>query len=54
MLKSFKEVQEQEAAFDTRDRGTRVVPLDRIVGSVGRYHDFDERFRICPLIGWKK
>lgn len=46
MLKSFKEVQEQEAAFDTRDRGTRVVPLDRIVGSVGRYHDFDERFRM--------
>jgi hypothetical protein len=46
MLKSFKEVQEQEAAFDTRDRGIRMVPLDRIVGSVGRYHDFDERFRI--------
>jgi len=46
MLKSFKEVQEQEAAFDTRDRGARVVPLDRIVGSVGRYHDFDERFRM--------
>jgi hypothetical protein len=46
MLKSFKEVQEQEAAFDTRDRGARVVLLDRIVGSVGRYHDFDERFRM--------
>ena len=46
MLKSFKEVQEQEAAFDTRDRGTLMVPLDRIVGSVGRYQDFDERFRI--------
>jgi hypothetical protein len=46
MLKSFKEVQEQEAAFDTRDRGTCMVPLDRIVGSVGRYQDFDERFRI--------
>ena len=46
MLKSFKEVQEQEAAFDTRDRGTRMIPLDRIVGSVSRYHDFDERFRI--------
>jgi hypothetical protein len=46
MLKSFKEVQEQEAAFDTRDRGTRMVSLDRIVGSVGRYHDFDERFRM--------
>jgi hypothetical protein len=48
MLKSFKEAQEQEAAYDTRDRGTRLVPLDRIVGSVGRYHDFDERFRIRP------
>lgn len=46
MLKSFKEVQALEAAFDTRNRGTRMVPLDRIVGSVGRYHDFDERFRI--------
>jgi len=46
MLKSFKEIQKQEAAFDTRDRGVRMVPLDRIVGSVGRYHDFDERFRI--------
>jgi hypothetical protein len=48
MLKSFKEVQEQEAAFDTRDRGIRWVPLDQIVGSVGRYNDFDERFRIRP------
>jgi hypothetical protein len=48
MLKSFKDTQEREAAFDTRDRGIRMVPLDRIVGSVGRYHDFDERFRIRP------
>jgi hypothetical protein len=48
MLKSFKEVQQKESAFDTRDRGTRAVPLDRIVGSVGRYLDFDERFRIRP------
>jgi len=46
MLKSFKKIQEQEAAFEARDRGTRMVPLERIVGSVGRYHDFDERFRI--------
>lgn len=46
MLKSFKEAQKQEAAFDTRDRGIRMIPLDRIVGSVARYHDFDERFRI--------
>jgi hypothetical protein len=48
MLKSFKEVQEQEAAFEFHDRGTLVVALDRIIGSVGRYQDFDESFRIRP------
>ncbi len=46
MLKSFKEVQKNEAAYETRDRGIRSVALVKIVGSVGRYHDFDERFRI--------
>ncbi len=46
MLKSFKEVQKDEAAYETRDRGIRSVPLAQIVGSVGRYLDFDERFRI--------
>ncbi len=46
MLKSFKEAQKNEAAYETRDRGIRSVPLSRIVGSVGRYLDFDERFRI--------
>jgi DNA-binding Lrp family transcriptional regulator len=48
MVKSFKEIQKQEAAFDTRDRGIREVPLDRIVGSVSRYQDFDQKFRIGP------
>jgi hypothetical protein len=48
LAKSFKESQSREAAFDTRDRGTRLVPVDRIVGSVGRYNDFDDRFRIRP------
>jgi hypothetical protein len=47
-VKSFKESQKKEAAFDTRDRGTRLVPLHKIVGSVGRYHDFDKQFRIRP------
>ena len=47
-VKSFKESQKKEAAFDTKDRGTRLVPLQKIVGSVGRYHDFDKRFRIRP------
>ena len=44
-IKSFQAKQEKEAAFDSRDRGIQSVPLDRIVGSVGRYHDFDNRFR---------
>ncbi len=44
-VKSFKEQQKKEAAFDSRDRGIRTVPLSRIVGSVGRYQDFDNQFR---------
>lgn len=46
--KSFKADQTKEEAFDTRDRGIREVPLDRIVGSVNRYYDFDRNFRIGP------
>ncbi len=43
--KSFREQQKKEAAFDHRDRGIRSVALNRIVGSVGRYKDFDSQFR---------
>jgi hypothetical protein len=45
-VKSFRDQQQKEAAFDHRDRGIRSVPLKRIVGSVGRYKDFDSRFRL--------
>lgn len=45
-IKSFKHAQEKEAAYDSRIRGVRTIPLDRIVGSVGRYQDFDNRFRL--------
>jgi DNA-binding Lrp family transcriptional regulator len=44
-IKSFKDQQKKEKAFDSRDRGIRTVPLIQIVGSVGRYHDFDDQFR---------
>jgi DNA-binding Lrp family transcriptional regulator len=44
-LKSFKESQVREAAFDAKQRGTQRVPLAQIVGSVGRYHDFDRQFQ---------
>lgn len=43
--KSFRENQEKEEAFETVDRGLRMVPLEQIVGSVGRYHDFDQSFK---------
>lgn len=32
---SFNDRQQKEAAFDSRIRGIRTVPIDRIVGSVG-------------------
>jgi uncharacterized ParB-like nuclease family protein len=44
--KSFRENQECQGAFDHIDRGICSVPLSRIVGSVGRYHDFDSQFKL--------
>lgn len=45
-IKSFKEQQQKDEAFSGRDMGIQTVPLDQIVGSVGRYQDFDSRFRL--------
>ena len=45
-VKSFNECQLQEQAFEYVNRGTHVVPLDQIVGSVGRYRDFDGSFSL--------
>ncbi len=45
-LKSFREDQEMEGAFDARDLGLKEVEVQKIVGSVGRYQDFDSRFRL--------
>ncbi len=44
--KSFRQDQLNEEAFDTIKRGSLTVPLKQITGSVGRYHDFDDQFRI--------
>ena len=44
--KCFRENQECEGAFDHIDRGICSVPLAQIVGSVGRYHDFDSQFKL--------
>ncbi len=45
-VQSFEEKQQLEEAFDYRKRGVGSVPLDQIVGSVRRYHDFDNKFRL--------
>ena len=44
--KCFRDDQACEGAFDHIDRGICTVPLDQIVGSVGRYHDFDGQFKL--------
>ena len=49
-VKSFKQTQQKEQAFDTRDRGLKEVPLELIIGSVGRYQDFDQRFHPKPHV----
>ncbi len=53
-VKSFAADQREEAAFEKVDRGSRYVPLDRIVGSVGRYRDLDRKFRLKPHVPSEK
>ena len=43
---NFDQVRESEKAYETVKRGTATVPLDKIKGSVGRYNDFDQQFRL--------
>lgn len=44
-LCNFSVRQEKEEAYEAVERGTLMVPLEKIVGSVGRYHDFDNQFK---------
>jgi hypothetical protein len=48
--KSFREDQITEEAYDAVNRGICAVPVNKIIGSVGRYHDFDSKFRIKPHV----
>ncbi len=45
-VKSFSETRKKEDALDSMFIGRKSVPVEKIVGSVGRYHDFDDRFRL--------
>lgn len=43
-LLPFEQVRQQLHIHEVGQRGLRDIPLDRIVGSVGRYHDFTRAF----------
>ncbi|MCG3196702.1 MAG: transcriptional regulator [Candidatus Omnitrophica bacterium] len=45
-LLPFEEVRRSLEAVQERRLGYRVVPLDRIIGSVGRYKDFNAEFHV--------
>jgi dienelactone hydrolase len=47
-LLSFEDVQHTLRLAQNTYRGLQVVPLDKVVGSVGRYHDFTRTF--LPLV----
>lgn len=45
-VKSFNICQEEENAYDGVQRGKKSIPVARIIGSVGRYQDFDDQFQL--------
>lgn len=45
-VKSFGEKRKAEGAVERRNLGLKPVPVEKIVGSVGRYRDFDSHFRL--------
>ena len=44
-ISSFNEQKTQEEDVQFIDHGIKTVDLDHIIGSVGKYHDFDSQFR---------
>jgi len=56
-LLSFDDVRRELVANNRLHRGTRVVDVDQIVGSVGRWRDFDRSFLPARASGgerWKR
>jgi len=43
---TFDHVRNAEKAYESVKRGVATIPLDKIIGSVGRYTDFDKQFRL--------
>lgn len=56
-LPSFEEARDVLGAFIQVPRGIRTVPVEKIVGSVGRARDFDRAFlptRVSAETRWKR
>src|ERR671917_943579 len=56
-LLSFDDLRRELAANNRRHRGTRVVEVNEIIGSVGRWKDFDRSFLPARASGgdrWKR
>jgi len=53
-VSSFNEQQAQEEDVEFVDHGALTIPLEKITGSVGKYHDFDSRFRPKKHVSGKR
>src|SRR5919106_4059071 len=53
-LLSFDDIRREFAANNRLQRGTRVVEVDEIVGSVGRWDEFDRSFLPARASVWHK
>ncbi len=53
-VSSFNEQQAQEEDVEFIDHGIRTIDLANIIGSVGKYYDFDSRFRPKKHVSGKR
>lgn len=53
-VSSFNEQQEKEEDVQFIDHGVKTVELENIIGSVGKYYDFDSQFRPKKHISGKR
>ncbi|WP_300457810.1 Lrp/AsnC ligand binding domain-containing protein [Desulfobacula sp.] len=53
-VSSFNEQQEHEEAVQFIDHGLQTIDLEKIIGSVGKYYDFDSQFRPKKHVAGKR
>ncbi len=53
-VSSFNEQQEKEEDVEFIDHGVKTVDLEKIIGSVGKYYDFDSHFRPKKHVSGKR